>query len=354
MEKPFVSILIDTYNHERFIEQAIVSVLEQDFPVSDREILVVDDGSTDRTPEIVRKFEPKVRLLRKENGGQASAFNAGIPECSGEIIALLDGDDWWKPSKLRGVCRAFEQEPAVGLVGHGVTQIYEDASEHTETLTRNPRFRINGGSGAKLFRLRKSLLGTSRSAYRSALLQQLLPVPETLQIEADEYLMTLAACQMDVLVLPEALTYYRLHSNNLYQMQIFDAARIRRKQRALSALANSLREGMARLETPADAIEVVVEVVEIEARQLRLMVDGGPPWETVRTERALYRIMHEEAPIAHRWFRAFTMLPAAILPAKTFYSMKRSFARADWYKRARRSFFPAPEASHVQRSWKTP
>ncbi len=78
MAKIFASVLIDTYNHERFIEQAIVSVLEQDFPAADREIIVVDDGSTDRTAEIVRKFEPHVRLLRKENGGQASAFNAGF------------------------------------------------------------------------------------------------------------------------------------------------------------------------------------------------------------------------------------------------------------------------------------
>ncbi|MGB6832549.1 MAG: glycosyltransferase, partial [Candidatus Acidiferrum sp.] len=75
MTKPFVSILIDTYNHEKFIEQAIVSALEQDFPAAEREIIVVDDGSSDGTPEIVRKFEPQVRLVRKANGGQASAFN---------------------------------------------------------------------------------------------------------------------------------------------------------------------------------------------------------------------------------------------------------------------------------------
>src|SRR5580693_9517659 len=107
---PAVTILIDTYNHERFIEEAIVSVLEQDFPRAETEILVVDDGSTDRTPEIVRKFQPQLRLIRKPNGGQASAFNSGIPETRGEIVAFLDGDDWWAPGKLRHVVEAMERE----------------------------------------------------------------------------------------------------------------------------------------------------------------------------------------------------------------------------------------------------
>src|SRR5271163_4347128 len=113
MAKPLVSVLIDTYNHERFIEKAIVSVLEQDFAAAEREILVVDDGSTDRTPEILRKFERDVRVLRKTNGGQASAFNAGIPECKGEIIAFLDGDDWWAPGKLQAVCGVLAAEAEV-------------------------------------------------------------------------------------------------------------------------------------------------------------------------------------------------------------------------------------------------
>src|SRR6266851_8524001 len=119
MAKPFVSVLIDTYNHERFIEDAIVSVLAQDFTASDREILVVDDGSTDRTPDIIRKFEPHVRLMRKENGGQASAFNFGIPQARGEIVAFLDGDDWWVRRKLTTVVEAFAKCPDVGAVGHG-------------------------------------------------------------------------------------------------------------------------------------------------------------------------------------------------------------------------------------------
>ena len=92
---PLISVLVNTYNHERYIEQAILSVLEQDFSATDTEVLVVDDGSTDNTPSIVQKFVPRVHYIRKENGGQASAFNLGIPETHADLVAFLDGDDWW-------------------------------------------------------------------------------------------------------------------------------------------------------------------------------------------------------------------------------------------------------------------
>jgi len=86
---------VDTYNHERYIEQALVSVLEQGLSPAELEIVVVDDGSTDQTPSLIQKFAPRVKHVRKKNGGQASAFNAGFAEARGEIVAFLDGDDWW-------------------------------------------------------------------------------------------------------------------------------------------------------------------------------------------------------------------------------------------------------------------
>src|ERR1700686_3690525 len=95
-----VSILIDTYNHERFIERAIVSVLEQDMPMDGVEILVVDDSSTERPPDIIHRSGPRVRLIRKSNGRQASAFNLGFAQARGEILATLDGDGWWAKEKL--------------------------------------------------------------------------------------------------------------------------------------------------------------------------------------------------------------------------------------------------------------
>src|SRR5271163_2038849 len=121
--KPTVTVLIDTYNHERFIEEAIGSVLGQDFPSGEMEILVLDDGSTDRTAEIVRKFEPRVRLIRKANGGQASAFNVAIPEAKAGVVAFLDGDDWWTRRKVKTVMEAFQNYPTIAAVGHGYYEV---------------------------------------------------------------------------------------------------------------------------------------------------------------------------------------------------------------------------------------
>src|SRR6266480_2874239 len=97
---PLISVLIDTYNYGRYIEQAIDSVLAQDLPTAEREILVVDDGSTDDTPERIRKYGTAINYLRKRNAGQASAFNFGLTRARGKIVALLDADDYWLPGKL--------------------------------------------------------------------------------------------------------------------------------------------------------------------------------------------------------------------------------------------------------------
>jgi len=214
---PFVSVLIDTYNHERFIEKAIHSVLEQDFPVAEREIIVVDDGSTDRTPEIVQRFEPNLSYIRKENGGQASAFNAGIPECRGQIIASLDGDDYWLPGKLSRVTEVLSNNPAVGFVGHAIK----------ESLP------VSAGSGK---------------------------------------------------------------------------AGLRRNQQVMAALASSLQKALRAQGLPTDVVDDVVEIVQAEADQFRLMLNGGAPWETVRAENKLFEVLHDDASKSQKFFRTLSMI----------------------------------------------
>jgi glycosyltransferase involved in cell wall biosynthesis len=351
MAKPFVSVLIDTYNHERFIEEAIVSVLEQDFPASEREIIVVDDGSTDRTPEIVRKFEPRVRLLRKENGGQASAFNAGIPECKGEIVSFLDGDDWWAPAKLSRVAPVFARSPEVGMVGHGTMTVFADGEEHTEILRVGHRFSLQTVEGARMFRSRKSFLGT-RSTIRASILAKLLPVPETIRIEADEFVFTMAAALGEVEILPEALFFYRLHSANFYSQDGFDEKSVKRKQQSIAELAKNLDLRLKELGTSEAVVRTVVDAVWVEADQLRLSTEGGAPWETVRTELAMYHLLNSDAPWSHRVFKYATVLPAYLFSPRFYYRVRRDLANSRWYVNVRKILFPVPQPGHLKRSLK--
>src|SRR5574340_511273 len=86
MKPPYFTVLIDTYNYGHYVEEAVSSALAQDFPQEEREILVVDDGSTDDTAARLRKFGNAIRYLQKPNGGQASAFNYGFANARGEEI----------------------------------------------------------------------------------------------------------------------------------------------------------------------------------------------------------------------------------------------------------------------------
>jgi glycosyltransferase involved in cell wall biosynthesis len=347
--RPFVSVLIDTYNHERFIEQAIESVLGQDFPDAEREIIVVDDGSNDRTPELVRKFEPCVRLLRKSNGGQASAFNAAIPECKGEIVAFLDGDDWWAPGKLRAVADALTSDSAVGLVGHGVTQVWPDGQHHTELIREGPRFRITIADGAKAFRLRKSFLGTSRMTFRKEILREIGHVPEALTFEADEYLFTLGGLLADVVILRESFTFYRVHEQNLFQITGGGDQARRRKQQILATLARLLREEFTRRGLATQVAQIILDSVQTEAELLELMVNQEFPWKTVRAELRNYRINHENAATPDWIFKTISLLPACILPSRTYYRLRRGVARNGLYRKARGKWLPFLQPAHVDR-----
>lgn len=342
MSTPSITALIDTFNHERFIEQAIESVLRQDFPASEIEILVVDDGSTDRTPDIVRKFEPQVRLIRKTNGGQASAFNTGIREAHGAIITFLDGDDWWAPNKISRIVEVFGKNPQIGMVGHAFVQTSSESRKVISSPIPEP-LRLDSVESASLFRLHRCYLGTSRLALRSSIAREVVPIPESLAFEADEYLFTVAGVLSSFIILPDPLTYYRAHRDSLYLAAGSNRNGARKKQQILAALATDLRAGLSARRVSPEVTECILEIVEAEARQLRLMLDGGAPWETVRTESTIYRVLHSHASWPQRIYHHLAFLPAYVLPPNWFYRARRWITSQTWYEHSRRSFLPIPE-----------
>ena len=122
---PFVSCVITAHNRAAFLPAALDSALGQDFPPSEREIIVVDDGSTDDTAIVLGRYHGKIRVLRQANRGQGEATRAGILAASGEIIAALDSDDVWLPQKLSRVARAFRRHPDLVAVCHADQSVDE-------------------------------------------------------------------------------------------------------------------------------------------------------------------------------------------------------------------------------------
>lgn len=120
MDEKLVSVVIPTYNYARFVTGAVESALAQTYP--DREVIVVDDGSTDDTRDRLAPFEGRIRYVHQENRGLSAARNTGIHAARGALIALLDSDDLWHPEKLAVQVRYLREHPEVALV----------ASEHLD------------------------------------------------------------------------------------------------------------------------------------------------------------------------------------------------------------------------------
>ena len=108
---PFVSVIIPTYNRAWILNEAIESVLAQDF--KDFELTIVDDGSTDSTRDLLAKYEHTIRIIKKDNGGVSSARNSGIRSSKGDLIAFLDSDDLWLPRKLSNQVNLFRSNPHI-------------------------------------------------------------------------------------------------------------------------------------------------------------------------------------------------------------------------------------------------
>ncbi len=98
MNKSLVSIIIPTYNRADVISETIDNVFSQTY--KNFELIVVDDGSTDGTPAILRKYANRIRVITQKNAGPAAARNRGIEVSGGDIIAFQDSDDLWEPTKL--------------------------------------------------------------------------------------------------------------------------------------------------------------------------------------------------------------------------------------------------------------
>ena len=328
MMKPILSVLIDTYNHERYIEQTILSVIEQDFPPSELEILVVDDGSTDRTPDIVRKFAPRVRLLRKKNGGQASAFNAAFSELRGDIVSFLDGDDWWLPGKLAAVTAALEKNPGIAGVGHGYYEFNEATGESKLRKAAQPRLlSLSTPTAARECRLALEYLHMAAFTVRTSVLESCIPIPERLAFDADAPI-AMAAMARGAYLIDQPLYYYRIHPNNLDAIDQKDVAKLRRKFEMIDAMYGVVYPMLLRMGVPKECVSVLLDEAWVAVSRHVLRSYGGNRTRAFQTEMRHFRCTCKNPSLIYSLFK-YCVVGAATLtiPPRQFYRLR------EWYGR---------------------
>jgi hypothetical protein len=323
---PPVSVVIDTYNHETFIAEAVTSVFQQEYRLGAVEILVIDDGSRDGTAKELSAFADRVRIVRKENGGQASALNLAVSLAKGDIIAFLDGDDWWHPRKLQTVVGYLLQNPSVGMVGHGIVEVAANGDRRSLRPGGLARFDLKSETGPATFKRVTCFLGTSRLTCRRSVLERLLPIPEALVIEADEYLFTLGGAVAEVAVLDEPLSYYRLHGQNLYQFSDYDLTRLKRKHSVVATLADALPKKLMALGVSGANALKVVENTAHDAQRLGLASHGGRIGGAFWVEWTMMRAHPEPLALARWPVKALMLLLALTLPPKLFYRLRHRYS----------------------------
>jgi glycosyltransferase involved in cell wall biosynthesis len=139
---PRVSVVMPAYNEHRYVISAVTSVLTQTF--TDLELIVVDDGSTDETPDLLSLLDdPRIVVVRQENGGMASALNAGTARARGEYVARMDADDLSLPDRIRRQVNWLDAHPDVAILGTAFRRIDDEgrAVDTTRMLTSHEELR---------------------------------------------------------------------------------------------------------------------------------------------------------------------------------------------------------------------
>jgi glycosyltransferase involved in cell wall biosynthesis len=206
------SILLNNYNYGRFLKESIESVLTQTH--TDFELIIVDDGSTDNSRAIINSYkDPRIISILKENGGQGSAFKAGIARSTGDYIAFLDADDFWDSNKLQRTAEILCSESDIVLLNHGYRMLEEGQVEHTLIP---PTGDYDVKRELQRHSTELSLVPTSFFVGRRQECQQLQFDDLRWRIAADTPVIFGLALRGTVYNLGEVLGTYRIHGSNLW------------------------------------------------------------------------------------------------------------------------------------------
>jgi glycosyltransferase involved in cell wall biosynthesis len=218
-ERFAVDIVINNFNYGRFLSAAIESALAQTHNATT--IIVVDDGSTDESVDVIRSFGDKVIAVFKENGGQASALNAGFACCAGRAVIFLDADDLLASNVAARVASIFANNPSLARVQYRM-EVIDGRGTRTGIVKPAPHLPLLQGDlqrHAATFPFDVPWTATSGNSFSTRVLRRIFPIPEeAFRLGADWYLLHLTPLLGPVASLDSVGAYYRVHGSNNYEL----------------------------------------------------------------------------------------------------------------------------------------
>lgn len=220
MSEPLVSLLFQSYNHERFLERSIGSALEQTWP--NKEVWVVDDGSTDGSHRILSEWSALegFRYDRQENQGLIPTLNRMVAGSSGEFVALQATDDFWHPDKTRRQVEFLQAHPEVDVCLTATVCV--DAGGHRLGRASQP-FLSSSPAGYDFEALftGKSAVPCASALIRRSALQRQIPFDPAYPVEDLWLWLRMTHAGAKIAFLPDELAFYRLHGSNLHAKTAF-------------------------------------------------------------------------------------------------------------------------------------
>jgi glycosyltransferase involved in cell wall biosynthesis len=221
---PKVSVITAAYNHVQFVRQSVESVLNQTY--RDFEHIVVDDGSSDGTAEVLKTFGDRIKYIRQENRGVPAAINAGIRESSGEYIAILDSDDAWLPQKLERQMPVFEEFPTTSVVYSQAYTIGADGEmKDGDNLQGGP---LNPETAFDDL-LRHDPIPVLTAVIKKSCIDEVGGFSETLRAISDWDLWIRISTRWPIVFIPDPLALYRIHGRNSF-IELNESGQVNRER----------------------------------------------------------------------------------------------------------------------------
>lgn len=356
--QPLVSFIIASFNYACYLGRAIDSALAQTYPLV--EVIVVDDGSSDDSPAVIRSYGDRIVPILKDNGGQASALNAGLAVCRGEIVHFLDADDVLRPDIVEQVVAAVAAHPDAALVQYRVAVI-DAEGRPTGALIPPASAPLRSGD------LRQHIVRcgsyhyppTSANAATVRALRRIGPIPEaTFRISPDYFLAMALPLVGPVVGLDVVGADYRIHGANVYGKTAFNAEKWHH-------ITQTAVTGWPWIKRVADALGIAgfpahatdpLDLRLLTARMISAKVD--PPGHPIPHDRPALIAARgvamtwraPETPLRSKAVEIAWLMAMAVVPRRWAAGLSEAFLTPGKWRRVSRHLMPVRLASTRRRA----